>query len=61
MRLGNENPLCRRAGRGRCAYGAARAPGWSFVLLHVAAFAWFAAFLCFFFAYGPALLLPRLA
>lgn len=40
--------------------GAALAPDWSFVLLHVAAFAWFAAFLGFVLAYGPALLRPRL-
>jgi uncharacterized protein involved in response to NO len=40
--------------------GAALAPQASFVLLHVAAFAWVAAFLGFAFAYGPALLRPRL-
>ena len=40
--------------------GAALAADWSFVLLHVAAFAWFAAFLGFGLAYGPALLRPRL-
>ena len=39
---------------------AALAPDWSFVLLHVAAFAWLAAFLGFVVLYGPALLRPRL-
>jgi uncharacterized protein involved in response to NO len=40
---------------------AALAPQWSFVLLHVAAFAWMAAFLGFAVVYGRALLLPRKA
>ena len=39
---------------------AALAPQESFVLLHVAAFAWVAAFLGFALVYGPALLRPRL-
>jgi len=39
--------------------GAALAPQWSFVLLHVAALAWSAAFLGFIFAYGRALWSPR--
>ena len=38
---------------------AALAPQWSFVLLHVAALAWSAAFLGFIFAYGRALWSPR--
>lgn len=40
--------------------GAALAPQWSFALLHVAAFAWLAAFLGFAALYGPALARPRL-
>ncbi len=39
--------------------GAALAPQWSFILLHVAAFAWTGAFLGFVLAYGRALLGPR--
>jgi uncharacterized protein involved in response to NO len=39
---------------------AALAPQWSFILLHVAAFAWLAAFLGFAVAYGPALFRARL-
>jgi uncharacterized protein involved in response to NO len=39
---------------------AALAPDWSFVLLHVAGFAWLAAFLGFAAIYGPALFRPRL-
>ena len=39
--------------------GAALLPDWSFVLLHVAAFAWAGAFLGFALAYGKALLSPR--
>jgi len=38
---------------------AALSPGWSFVLLHVAGFAWASAFLGFIFAYGRDLLRPR--
>jgi uncharacterized protein involved in response to NO len=38
---------------------AALAPQWSFVLLHVAAFAWAAAFLGFALVYGRALSRPR--
>lgn len=38
---------------------AALAPEWSFVLLHVAAFAWAGAFLGFVLVYGKALLRPR--
>ena len=38
---------------------AALAPQWSFVLLHVAAFAWAAAFLGFALVYGRALIRPR--
>jgi uncharacterized protein involved in response to NO len=38
---------------------AALAPQWSFVLLHVAAFAWALAFLGFLAAFGGALLRPR--
>jgi uncharacterized protein involved in response to NO len=38
---------------------AALAPEWSFVLLHVAAFAWAAAFLGFAAVYGPMLLRPN--
>jgi uncharacterized protein involved in response to NO len=40
---------------------AALAPQWSFVLLHVAAFAWAFAFLGFITAFGGALLRPRKA
>ncbi len=39
---------------------AALAPQWSFVLLHVAAFAWLAAFLGFALIYGPMLFRSRL-
>lgn len=39
---------------------AALAPQWSFILLHVAAFAWLAAFLGFALVYGPALFRARL-
>lgn len=39
---------------------AALEPQWSFVLLHVAGFAWLAAFLGFAVIYGPALFRPRL-
>ncbi|MCI4679652.1 NnrS family protein [Rhodoblastus acidophilus] len=39
---------------------AALAPEWSFVLLHVAAFAWLAAFLGFAAIYGPALCSSRI-
>ena len=39
--------------------GAALAPKWSFALLHVAAFAWAAAFLGFALVYGKALIKPR--
>jgi uncharacterized protein involved in response to NO len=39
---------------------AALAPQWSFVLLHVAAFAWLAAFLGFALIYGPSLFRARL-
>ncbi len=40
---------------------AALAPQWSFVLLHVAAFAWTAAFFGFALVFGRALLRPRLS
>jgi len=39
---------------------AALAPDWSFILLHIAAFAWLAAFLGFAALYGPALCRPRI-
>ncbi|ACK50474.1 NnrS family protein [Methylocella silvestris BL2] len=39
--------------------GAALLPEWSFILLHIAAFAWAGAFLGFALAYGKALLSPR--
>ncbi len=38
---------------------AALAPQWSFLLLHIAAFSWVAAFLGFAIVYGRALLRPR--